>query len=193
VSNQYDSRNNIVQSNWAPKPNSNLATFSTTRIYPPSCSSATQATCNLPLSVTDARSNTTEFTYNSRGQVETERGPAPSVGAARPLTTYTYTLRTARIRDASGAVTDAGPPISLLTKTSVCRTVSPCAGTSDEVVTEYDYGPTTGLNTLRLRGLSVTAANASGQFETLRTCYGYNYFGERISETSPNAQLASCP
>lgn len=52
----------------------------------------------------------------------------------------------------------------------------------------YDYGPTTGVNNLLLRGVVV---NANGAVS--RTCYGSDRNGNRISETSPNANLTSCP
>jgi hypothetical protein len=134
----------------------------------------------------------TDYTYKSHGQILTETKPAPTVGAPRPKITNTYTDRTAIIRDASSNLVVAGSAISLLTKTSTCRTQSSCTGTTDEIITDYDYGAVTGANTLRLRGVAVTAANAAGQMETLRTCYSYNYFGERVSETAPAANLASC-
>ncbi|MBK8375903.1 MAG: hypothetical protein IPL18_14005 [Sphingomonadales bacterium] len=161
--------------------------------YEPECTPATQARCNKPLKITDPKGNITEYSYNDRGQVLTETKPAPTVGAPRPKVTNTYTMRTAYIKDQNGAVVAAGPPISLLTQSSSCISTTACAGTLDEVVTTYDYGPTTGLNNLRLRGVAVTAKNNAGQLETLRTCYQYNYFGERISETKPSANVAVCP
>ncbi|NCP12216.1 MAG: hypothetical protein GW859_09770, partial [Sphingomonadales bacterium] len=59
---------------------------------------------------------------------------------------------------------------------------------ADEVVTDYDYGPNSGPNNLWLRGVAVTADGT-----TLRTCYGYDANGRKISETQPNANLGSCP
>jgi hypothetical protein len=75
-----------------------------------------------------------------------------------------------------------------------CRTTATvngaCAGgAADEVLTAYEYGPDTGAvgNNLMLRGVAVTA---DGQ--TLRTCYGYDRDGNKISETKPRAGLAVC-
>ncbi|MEA3030032.1 MAG: hypothetical protein QOG13_1357, partial [Sphingomonadales bacterium] len=86
-------------------------------------------------------------------------------------------------------------PVWLRTATSSCRTsaatgnpAAPCASAGDEVRTQYDYGPDSGPNTLLLRGQTVSADGV-----TLRTCYGYDTFGRRISETQPLANLASCP
>src|SRR5690606_472946 len=84
VGNTYDSRNNIVASYQGPKPGSALPSLSSSRTYPESCSGSTQATCNKPTTITDPNGNTTEFTYNSDGQVLTEKGPGP---APRPITT----------------------------------------------------------------------------------------------------------
>lgn len=170
-----------------------------TRTYAASCSASTRRTCNLPLTIADGNGAVTDYTYNARGQVLTVSSPAPIPGAPRPIVRNTYTERTAVIRDASGGTVAAGPAVSLLTEIRTCLTSSldvamgTCAaGAADLVTTTYDYGPTTGPNNLRLRGVAVTAANGSGQFETLRTCYTYNYFGEQVSKTAPAANLASC-
>ena len=195
----YDERFNIDRIEERGKANgSESLRLVTAYTYPASCSAATQAWCNKPLTMTDPDGNVTEYSYNDRGQLLTETGPAPKPGAARPVTRNEYTERTAYILDGNGGLVAAGPPISLLTRTSQCLTTENCEGTPDEVVTEYDYGPVPGngvpiyATNLLLRGVAVTAVGADGQMRTLRTCYGYNYFGEKISETSPRADLASC-
>jgi uncharacterized protein RhaS with RHS repeats len=150
--------------------------------------------------MTDPLENVTEYEYNDRGQLTKEIGPAPEAGAARPTVVNEYTMRQAYIKDASGNPVVAGPPISMLTKSYTCISSAICDASTpatDKVVTEYDYGPVPApgaeyLTNLLLRGMTVTAANEQGQIETLRTCYQYNYFGERISETQPMAGLASC-
>jgi YD repeat-containing protein len=190
--NDFDTRNNVIRSTMKP-PAGNGGDLVTSYTYAADCARDTQATCNKPLTITDPKGNVTEFTYNSRGQVLTQTLPAPSTGSSRPQTRYTYTLRTAYIKDVNGAPTPAGPPISLLTKTSTCSSQITCLGERDEVITSYDYGPTSGLNNLNLRGVSITAANEFGNMITNRTCYQYNYFGEKISETRPAANLTSCP
>lgn len=188
----YDARNNIIRTWQSPKPSSGTSATQTLITYASSCSPTTRATCNLPATITDPGGGVTDYTYNGRGQVLTITQPAPTAGAPRPKITNTYTDRTAYVRNSSGAPVAAGAPISLLTRTQTCRTQSTCAGTTDEITTDYDYGPTSGFNNLRLRGVAVTAVNSSGAMETLRTCYTYNAFGERVSETAPAANLASC-
>ncbi len=190
---KFGDRYNVTEVIRHPKPGSGGAAMTTRYEYMPSCSTATQNYCNLPTSVIDPRGNRTDYTYNSRGQILTSTGAAPTPGSTRQVTTYTYTMRTAFILDSNGAAVAAGSPISMLTRKSECLITENCAGTADEVVTEYDYGPTSGPNNLLLRGVTVTAANSAGQMEVNRTCYGYNYFGEKISETRPKAGLTVCP
>jgi YD repeat-containing protein len=195
-SHELDARQNIIRTTYTPKTGSSEADLVTSYTYPASCSAATQTTCNKPLTMTDPNGNVTNYEYNQYGQLTKETQPAPTAGAARPTTINEYTLRTAYIKGPGGSVVAAGPPISLLTKSYTCISAANCSAStpaSDKVVTEYDYGPTTGLNNLNLRGISVTAQNDQGQIETLRTCYRYNYFGEKISRTQPKANLQSCP
>jgi YD repeat-containing protein len=110
----------------------------------------------------------------------------------RPQTRYTYAQRSAWYKNASGSIVQAARAIWVLATESFCRTTGAigagCGLASDQVVTTYDYGPTSGANNLFLHGKAVTADGT-----TLRTCYSYDKFGNKISETSPNAGLASCP
>lgn len=193
--NGYDGRGNITKSIINPK-NGSGANLSTSYAYVAQCELSNNNWCNSPTSVTDPRGGVTNYEYNQFGQVTREMKPAPTPGAARPTIVNEYTLRTAFVKNSSGAAVAAGPPISLLTRSYTCISATTCNAftpAADRVVTDYDYGPTTGLNNLNLRGIAVTTANDQGQIETLRTCYGYNYFGERISETMPKAGLTSCP
>ena len=151
--------------------------------------------------MTDAMGNTTNYTYApEHGGLLTETRPAPIPGGVRPQTRHIYAQRRAWISNGAGGWTQAAAPVWLRTATSTCRTgaatgiaASPCAaGAQDEVRTDYDYGPDSGPNTLLLRGQAVTATDA-GVTTTLRSCYAYDALGRRISETQPNANMASCP
>ncbi len=194
---EYDIRGNAWMVSVGPKANSTEPQLDTALIYPIDCPLAEIARCNKPLSMTDPSDNVTEYTYNNLGQLTKEIGPAPSPGAARPTVVNEYTERTAFIKGTGSSVVAAGPAISLLTKSYTCISSPTCdanTAAADKVVTDYDYGPPTGLNNLLLRGMSVTAFNTvTNQLETLTTCYTYNYFGERIAETQPKAGLTSCP
>lgn len=138
---------------------------------------------------TDARGGATDYDVSPvHRQILSVTGPADANGI-RPQTRYTYTQRNAR--DVNGTVLQ--PPVWVLSSEEYCRTTaavgSNCvSGAADEVVTTYDYGPTTGPSNLLLRGVAVTA---DGQ--TLRTCYQYDELGRRISETKPLGTGATCP
>ena len=162
-----------------------------------SCTPSTMAICSKPTSTTDARGNVTNFVYDTtHGGVLTETGPAPTAGAPRPETRHEYAQRYAWLANGSGGYVQAATPIWVQTATSLCRTSAatgnPCATAGDEVRTTYDYGPDSGPNTLLLRGQTVTSTD-NGVTTTLRTCYGYDALGRRISETQPGANLGSCP
>ena len=156
---------------------------------------ANNVVCNKPASTTDANGNVTSYSWDLvHGGPLTETGPA--VNGISPQTRHSYAQRQAWIANGSGGWAAAGPPIWVRTATSTCRTSAatgnPCATAGDEVLTQYDYGPDTGPNTLLLRGQTVTATDG-GVATTLRTCYAYDARGRRIGETQPEANPASCP
>jgi len=183
-----DKRGNIWETIRTPK--SGSGSITTSAVYPTSCTNP--KTCNKPTSTTDANGNTTSYTYDAtHGGVLTETGPA--VNGVTPQKRYEYAQRYAWIKNASGGYSQAASPVWLLVRDRSCRTTNPSGascvgGAADEVVTDYDYGPNSGPNNLWLRGVAVTADGT-----TLRTCYGYDANGRKISETQPNANLGSCP
>jgi len=195
-----DERNNITSIIRYPKPNTGLSPLTVyAAAYPEHCMNP--RTCNRPEWTRDANNNVTEYTYApEHGGLLTETGPAPSAAAPRPQTRHGYTQRFAWISNGSGGYVRAATPIWVRIHTSSCRTsaatgnpAAPCAaGALDEVRTTYEYGPDSGPNNLLLRGQAVTA-ESGGAMIALRTCYGYDANGNRISETQPNANLASCP
>jgi RHS repeat-associated protein len=189
---RYDENYNIIEARRIPKPGipnpdgSTPGPIVTSAVYDTTIGSKS---VNKPLSMTDARSHTTRWTYApEHGGVLTETGP--EVNGVAPQKRYFYVQRHARLADGSAA----GPPVWLLDRVSTCRTGKPsgdgCELQGDEVLTTYDYGPDSASNNLLLRGTAVTA---DGQ--TLRTCFAYDGLGRKISETSPNgtAGLAGCP
>lgn len=158
--------------------------------------------CNKPNWTRDANGNVTDYTYDlTHGGMLTETlpPPNPALPSLRPQKRYTYVQRYAWFKGPSGNLARAATPIWLLSRMSLCRTGAPdgaggCAqGTADEVSTSYEYGPDSGPNNLLLRGQAVTALDAAGSLQTYRTCYAYDALGNKISETTPNAALASCP
>jgi YD repeat-containing protein len=164
------------------------------------CSPTMFRSCARPTSLTDANGNVTNYTYSAdHGGVLTETPPAPTSGAARPQIRHIYAQRYAWVSNGSGGYVHGGGPIWVEVATSLCRTsaatgnpAAPCATTGDEVLTQIDYGPDSGPNTLVVRGQTVTSTDG-GTATTLRTCYSYDALGRRISQTAPNANPSSCP
>ncbi|HMG48236.1 MAG TPA: hypothetical protein VK614_12335 [Allosphingosinicella sp.] len=199
-----DERNNVTAITRYPKPNTGLPPLTLyTATFPVDCTNP--RTCNYPITATDANGNGWSYTYApEHGGVLTETGPLTptrqadgSMANVRPQKRYEYAQRYAWIANGSGGYMHGPTAIWLLTRERRCNATAAagagCAGgAADEVVTDYDYGPDSGPNTLILRGIAVTAYVA-GAPATLRTCYGYDAAGNRISETQPRAGLGSCP
>ncbi|MBO9712640.1 RHS repeat-associated core domain-containing protein [Sphingomonas sp.] len=121
----YDGRGNITETRRVAKSGSGLSDIVETASYPSTCSNP--VTCNEPTSTTDARSKTTDYTYDStHGGVTAVTGPAPSGSGTRPETRYSYTLTNGEY---------------LVTGVSACRTSAApgCVGTSDETKTTVAY------------------------------------------------------
>jgi hypothetical protein len=158
----------------------------------------TSLSCNLPLTSTDAKGNTTTYTYDyAHGGVLTETKPADSNGV-HPVIRNTYGQRYAWIKNSGGAYSQAVSPVWLLLETRTCASSATVgnacsAGSADEIVTSYDYGPDSGPNNLSLRGTVVTAnvPGAPTNPVSRRTCYGYDWRGNKISQTSPRGTV--CP
>ena len=173
--------------------------------YPAPSTCASIAMCYKPAALIDANGNETDFTYDpTHGGVLTETGPAVNVTVngqvtvARPQTRYSYRQLSASYLSSSGVMTSDPNQIFVVATKSFCRAssaVTPpavppangCQG-GDEVVTTYEYGTGSGPDNLIPRGESTTA---DGQ--TLRKCYGHDRLGNKIWETSPNANRSSCP
>ncbi|WP_430445271.1 hypothetical protein [Sphingorhabdus contaminans] len=192
-----------------PKPGSGQSavtrtqTFPTPNLYanPTICNAASDRLCNKPITQIDALGNQTDYTYDpAHGGMLTKTLPAVAVagsGSVRPQIRHEYAQRNAWVKNSGGAYV-AESALWVKTRERSCKTTAvsgqSCAGgAADEVITDYEYGPNSGPNNLLLRGVAVTATNSSGSLETLRTCYGYDANGRKISETQPLAGLVVCP
>jgi YD repeat-containing protein len=147
--------------------------------------------CDKPIARIDERGYQTDYVYSQvHGGVETETLPA--VGGIRPQKRFTYMQRYSWIKNSSGGYSPSGAAIWVLASQRQCRTsaatATGCSAAGDETVTTYEYGPDAGPNNLLLRGTAITADGT-----TVRTCYGYDWQGNRISTTAPRAALVSCP
>jgi hypothetical protein len=188
VSYARDVRQNLVSTAWVPKPGSSgVSTVSNLAAFPDPqsgwCTTVSPKICNKPIWKKDYRQNQSDFTYDpAHGGVLTETGPA--VNGVRPQVRYEYAARRAWVSSGGGYVPESAY-IHLPVKKSFCATGAAsgagCAITGDEVVTTYDYGPDSGPNNLMLRSETMTAGGVSR-----RTCYGYDWIGNRISTTRPN-------
>lgn len=185
-----DNRNNVVEAGtYAPDQINKIVSY--TAGYPATCGNF--KTCNQPTWTRDGNGNQTDYTYDAaHGGILTETGPGDASGV-RPQKRYEYAQRYAWLKNSGGTYSQAADPVWVRTKEEYCVSTAAvsgdCAGgASDEVVTTYDYGPNSGPNMLLVRGVAVTS---NGQ--TLRTCYGYDRMGRKISETKPAADLSSCP
>lgn len=181
----YDGNGDMLTRTIKAKPGSGIADATTMYTY--------TECCGRPATITDSKGNITEYTYDPVHKgVLTETGPSPTSGAPRPVKRYAYVQRYAWVKSNGGSYVQAASPIWVLDSEKTCRTSATVgngctAGISDEVTIAYDYGPNSGPNNLWRRGKVVTADGVS-----LRTCYSYDPVGNKISETSPRAGLASC-
>lgn len=138
----YDTRGNITEVRQVAKTGSGLSDIVSSAVYPSSCT--TPANCNKPTSTTDPRLKTTDYTWDSaHGGILTVTAPAPTTGATRPQTRYSYQTYNAYFKWSSGGSPSAsGSPIYQLVATSSCQTLSSCSGgVADEQKVTIGYGP----------------------------------------------------
>ncbi|MFA5962387.1 MAG: RHS repeat-associated core domain-containing protein [Sphingomonas sp.] len=156
------------------------ATITTSAYFP--CTSA--VTCADPQWTKDANGNETDYTYDATtGLPLTITLPAPTTGAVRPQTRYSYTSYQAYYSNGSSIVA-SGQPISLLTSISSCQTTASCAGTADEVKTTIGYGPQTAGTGNNLLPVSRTVA-AGDNSVSATTAVGYDTVGNMTSVDGP--------
>lgn len=142
--------------------------------------------------IVDPSGNQTDYTYATHGGTLSEMQPAPSAGAARPLKLYSYVQGYAYVKNAGGALVASGAPIWLPSSETLCQTyagssTATCDPAAPITTTAYEYGASGTADNLLLRGAVVSSGGVS-----LRTCYGYDEYANKIFETKPRAGLASC-
>jgi RHS repeat-associated protein len=163
----YDGRGNVTETRLIAKPGSGLADIVTSAGYNASCDFASfSLSCNSPNWTKDAKGNQTDYTYDgATGLVTTVTLPAPSSGANRPQTRYSYT------NNAAG--------VPLLTGVSTCQTgVAPaCVGTADEVKSVIAYDSA-------LNATSVSKGAGDGSLTTTTTTT-YSATGDVLTVDGP--------
>lgn len=168
VERQFDLRGNVIAETLRPKPGSLLTPLSSSSYFP-LCNGSNALVCNKPLYTIDNKSNRTDYEWSSvHGQLIKKSLP-PDTNGVRPVITFGYS-------PFSGV--DGGTFFLL---TSTVETISPGVTTN----TTYEY------DTVNNFVLKSSVINGGGS--TLRTCYGYDAKGNKISETSPRANLSVCP
>ncbi|HEX8256436.1 MAG TPA: hypothetical protein VF589_02275, partial [Allosphingosinicella sp.] len=187
----YDARGNVEEQRVKSKPDeagARLPDIITSADYPDSCTNPN--TCNKPISTTDARGFTTNYSYSSvHDGLLSITSPAPSTGAARPQVRYSYSLLRARYKDNSLALVD-GPQIYRLTGVSTCHTgavtdtETTCIGKASETRTTIGYGDPDPLQGHNLLATAVTQAAGDGTL-TATTRYGYDHAGRLTALDGP--------
>ncbi|HEV2818085.1 MAG TPA: RHS repeat-associated core domain-containing protein [Allosphingosinicella sp.] len=165
----YDARGNVTETRTVGKSGSGVPDMVSSASYVSSCSNP--VTCNRPTSTTDARGNTTDYSWDStHGGLLTATAPAPTTGATRPQTRITYSQVT--------AVT--GQPVYLPTNVSACQTTSSCDGQADESETNISY------DTSNLLPASVARGSGNGtSTATATTAFTYDSLGNLLTVDGP--------
>ena len=192
IQHTYDARGNVTIVTKVPKAGSALINIIYTAGYDATC--ASRAKCNKPNWVRDANGNQIDFTYDANhGGILSEMRPAPSAGAARPLTLTTWVQIYGWAKNASGALVQSAYPIWRMAGKTECQTTpgsnaSTCDPGAPQTLTTFQYGAPATRYALLVKGMAVSSGGT-----TLRTCYDYDIYGNRISETAPRAGLGVCP
>lgn len=184
---KYGYNRNPTEIRHVAKSGSGLADIVETATYDGTACTYYLKTCDKPLSVTDAKGKTTDYTWDANSAlVLTETLPAPTTGAVRPQKRYTYFQAYAWYLNSSGVLTQSAYPVWLLSQTSECRTgaAPACVGTADETRTTYSYGASGVAN--NLLPASVTVAAGDGSISAAST-FTYDSFGNKLTEDGPLA------
>lgn len=178
----YDARGNITSIT------DNDAVISQAE-YPASCDNNNRKYCNQAIWISDAKGNKTDYTYHPEsGQIASITLPADKNGIRKKIR-YKYEKKYAKYFTSSGSKTTSTSPIWLKTQERYCinsatTSEGSCTG-NDEFVTGFEYVH----DNLLMTGMTVSS---QVDYKTLRTCYQYDAYGNRIGETQPKANLASC-
>ena len=175
----YDSHGNITSTTVTAKGGG--ATFTSSAVYD-LCSNA--VTCDSPSSTTDRFNRTTNYEWDTtHGGLLKVQLPAPSPGADRPETRYTYDQLNAYFYDSSDAVVPGGL-ITLLTQASACPAGSgaSCVGSDSESRSTINYPSGGGLTNL----LPYSTTNQAGDGSIIATTtMSYTPSGDVASVTGP--------
>jgi hypothetical protein len=188
----YDGFRNIVRVRQVAKSGSGLADIVASQTF-----GCFAGICSKMTSSTDPKGNVANFNYDPvHAGTLSEMKPPPSAGAARPLKLTTWSQKYAYIKNSAGTLVQAASPVFVVATETECQTVagsnSPvCDNAAPKRTSTYEYGANGTANNLWVKGVGVVASDAPTV--TRRTCFGYDTLGRKISTTTPNAGLSSCP
>ncbi|MXO57689.1 RHS repeat domain-containing protein [Pontixanthobacter gangjinensis] len=183
-----DVRGRVTEVRRIAKPGSTLPDIVTSATYPAASSSypydcTVNVTCDSPTSTTDARGNTTNYTYDPvHGGVLTVELPADPSGT-RPKTTFAYADQSARIKNSAGNLVIAADPITKPVSIARCRVGASCSGTTNEQVVEVTYDNTQAEN---LQPYQVTRKAGDGTLAATSTLT-YDHLGNVLTADGPLA------
>jgi len=172
---EYDSRQNLTKVSVYPKDNG--PPIVTQYGYDATCDN--MKTCNKPNWSKDAKGNQTNYTYDAtHGGITSMTLPADNAGI-RPQMRYYY--KQLYPKDINNNVVNM--PVWRLIKTLTCRSsTNSCAGTADEMVTEYGYDDRNLMQT------SVTVHAGDNSISTT-TSYVYDFAGNRVMVDGPRTDV----
>lgn len=185
---EYDARGNRTKTTLNAKPGSGLSPIVTQVSFPASdatqtwkCAAPTPpVTCNKPLTMTDAKGSVTNYEWdNTTGEPAKVTEPAPTTGAVRPETRYSYTSNLyAQYRNSSGVLVNFATPVTRLTGISACQTAASCTGAADESKSTISYG------TANVLPVSVTSGDGTGALAAT-SAFTYDSVGNRLTVDGP--------
>ncbi|MBE1525978.1 RHS repeat-associated protein [Sphingopyxis sp. OAS728] len=169
---EHDARGNLTKATQVAKPGSGLVNVVIYQAgYDATCTNPVK--CNKPNWIKDANGNQSDFTYDpTHGEILTATLPAQPSGV-RPQMRFTYT-----------SYNTGDGVIYRLTQTSMCITLSSCAGTSDEALTTTSYWNSTFLPATILQSLGSGGT-------TISTGYSYDLAGRQTQITDPRGNLSA--
>ncbi|MGN6773181.1 MAG: RHS repeat domain-containing protein [Rhizobiaceae bacterium] len=182
---KYGVNRNPIEIRHVAKAGSGLADIVEAATYDTAACISYLVTCDKPLTVTDAKGITTDYTWSAtHGGMLTETRAAPTTGAVRPEKRYTYEQFNAWYKNAAGTVVQSPYAVWLVTQISECRTgaAPACIGTADETRTTFSYGSTGAAN--NLLPVSKTIAAGDGSISAT-TSWTYDALGNRLTEDGP--------
>jgi RHS repeat-associated protein len=181
----YDARGNVTETRAVAKPSTGLPDIVTSANYSASpC--ANPLTCNQPNSTTDARLQTTDYTYDAaHGGVLTVTAPDPG-GGTRPQTRMTYSGLQAYYKNNLGSIVASGETVYLPTATSACSagTAPGCVGTVDETRRTIDWGPQSAGTANNLLPVGSTTRDGTGALAATTTAT-YDQIGNLLTVDGP--------